>query len=330
MGLFSLFIGMDMSLLFEFDLRALNIFAQVAKTGNMSKTADLLGITQSSISQTLSNLEESLQTRLLDRSIRPMELTTAGRFLYDRSKVLLKEARKTGLAIKHADYSQLRHINVSVIDSLVTSVGSALVNTVAKRAQDWSISTGLSHLHGHALLSRNSDIIISDDTLEDYADLCRFKILREPFILVLPTGYDKPVEDLTHLLTNLDFIRYSDNSLIGRSIERHLRSAHVEPIKRLQLDNSYAVISSVAANLGWTMTTPLCLFQSGVELHQIKILPLPIEPLYRSITLIARKHELGDLPRKMAKDITTTLKQDFILKMSEKEPWLKNLLHLDD
>lgn len=319
-----------MASFFEFDLRALNIFSHVAKSGNMSQTADLLGITQSSISQTISNLEDSLETKLLDRSLRPIELTTAGRFLYDRSELLLQEARKTSLAIKQADYSQLRHINISVVDSMVTSVGRALVDTVSKRAKDWSISTGRSHLHGYSLLSRNADIIISDDALEDSDNLCRFRILREPFILALPNDYTNQVRDLSKLLTELDFIRYSSNSLIGRSVERHLRSMHVEPPERLQLDNSYAVVSAVSAGLGWTVTTPLCLFQSGVKLHQIQILPLPVDPLYRSITLTARKGELGDLPKKMAREIIDTLEKDFLSEMSDKKPWLKNLLTLGD
>lgn len=319
-----------MASLFEFDLRALNIFAQVAKTGNMSQAADLLGITQSSISQTISSLEESLDTKLLDRSLRPIELTTAGRFLYDRSELLLLEARKTSLAIKQADYSQLRHINISVVDSMVTSVGQSLVDTVSKKAKDWSISTGRSHLHGYALLSRNADIIISDDALEDSDNLYRFRILHEPFILLLPKNHSNQAKDLTKLSSELDFIRYSSNSLIGRSVERHLRSMHVEPPERLQLDNSYAVISAVSANLGWTVTTPLCLFQSGVNLHQVQILPLPVEPLYRSITLTARKGELGDLPKQMANEIIATLKQDFLAEMSDKKPWLKDLLTLGD
>ena len=319
-----------MASFFEFDLRALNIFSHVAKSGNMSQTADLLGITQSSISQTISNLEDSLDTKLLDRSLRPIELTTAGRFLYDRSELLLQEARKTSLAIKQADYSQLRHINISVVDSMVTSVGRALVDTVSKRAKDWSINTGRSHLHGYSLLSRNADIIISDDALEDSDNLCRFRILREPFILALPNNHTNQVRDLSKLLTELDFIRYSSNSLIGRSIERHLRSMHVEPPERLQLDNSYAVVSAVSAGLGWTVTTPLCLFQSGIKLHQIQILPLPVEPLYRSITLTARKDELGDLPKKIAREIIATLENEFLSEMSDKKPWLKNLLTLGD
>ncbi len=319
-----------MSSRFEFDLRSLNIFSHVAKTGNMSQAAELLGMTQSSISQTLSNLEQSLQTTLLNRSVRPMELTTAGRFLLDRSVLLLQEAQKTSQAIKQADYTQLRHIKIALVDSIATATGRALVDALKLRTEDWSISTGISHLHGHALLSRNADIIISDDALEDYADLCRFRILREPFILALPNDYNSPVEDLNQLLTKLDFIRYSANSLIGRRIERHLRAAYVEPPKRLELDNSYAIVSAVSSGLGWTITTPLCLFQSGIRLHQVQIRQLPMEPFYRSISLIARKDELGDLPQQIAQDSIAILRHNFLREVADKQPWLKQHLALGD
>ncbi|MEH6357864.1 MAG: LysR family transcriptional regulator [Pseudomonadales bacterium] len=315
---------------FGFDLRALEVFSHVAKTGNMSQAAKQLGMTQSSISQTLSNLEEALETPLLDRSVRPMTMTTGGRFLYDRSSLLLKEARKTSLAIKQADYTRLRHINISVVDSIATAVGPSLVKAVEKRTQDWSIHTGLSHLHGHALLSREADIIITDDALEDYTDLNRFQILREPFILALPNDFKGEVKNLNQLLNDLSFIRYSANSLIGRSIERYLQAIHVEPVQRLQLDNSYAIVSAVSAGLGWTITTPLCLFQSGIKLQQVQIRQLPTKPLYRSVSLISRRDELGDLPQQMAEDSIAILKRDFLSDVADEQLWLHDQLTLGD
>ncbi|WP_207061646.1 LysR family transcriptional regulator [Motiliproteus sp. SC1-56] len=315
---------------FGFDLRALELFAQVAKSGNMSLAAQQLGMTQSSISQSLANLEEALQTTLFDRSVRPMKLTTAGRFLQDRSSQLLSEAQKTSLAIKQADFTRLRHIKIAVVDSIATAVGRSLVNALKNRAQDWSISTGLSHLHGHALLARNVDIIISDDALEDYPDLTRYHILREPFVLALPNDYSQPVDSLATLTSQLDFIRYSSHSLIGSSIERHLRRAHTEPPERLQLDNTSAIVASVSAGLGWTITTPLCVFQSGIKLQNIQLRRLPTEPLFRSLTLTARSGELGDLPQKIAEDSVSILGRHFLPALTEEQPWLEDQLTLGD
>lgn len=315
---------------YGFDLRSLEVFVRVAETGNMTTAAEQLGMTQSSVSQTLSNLENNLNTELLDRSVRPMAMTTAGRFLYDRSSSLLKEALKTNQAMQQADFTQLQHVKIALVDSIAVAVGKNLIDAVKKRTGDWSVSTGHSHLHGHALLSRNVDIIISDDALEDYPGLSRHLIIQEPFILALPNSYRRKVTDLKQLQNNLDFIRYTEHSLIGQTLERYLRRIKLEPPQRLQLDNSFAIVSSVSSGLGWTLTTPLCLFQTGIKLHQVQCLPLPGKPLYRAINLIARQDELGDLPKQIAEDSIEILRQNFLPGIGRELPWLLEQISLGE
>lgn len=315
---------------FGFDLRSLEVFSEVAKCGNMSHAAEQLGMTQSSVSQTLSNLEESLETQLFDRSVRPMELTPGGRFLQDSSLRLIQEAQKTRQGFKKANYYRLRRLNISLVDSLATAVGRSLVSSLKNRAQDWSISTGLSHMHGDALLTRKTDIIISDDALDDYPDMEHYRILREPFVLALPNDFSQPVYDLAELDKQMDFIRYPDHTLIARTIERYLHRIKVEPAARLQLDNSNAIVEAVSTGLGWTITTPLCIFQSGIRLHHVQLRRLPSDSFFRTLTLSARKEELGDLPEKIANDSIEILRRHFLSDLTEEQPWLEELLTLGE
>lgn len=312
---------MDINL--GFDLKALSVFVLVAETGNMSHAAERLGTTQSSISQTLSSLEANLKTQLIDRSVRPLVITSAGRFFYDRASYLLKEAAQTSRDIKQENYEQLRQVNIAIVDSLVTAVGGPILEAVKHRTRDWSIKTGSSHMHAHGLLTHQLDIILSDDALEDHPDLCRFPILREPFIIALPNDYQVKQVDLASLCRDLDFVRYSEHSLIGQTIERYLRRTQLEPAMRLQLDNSYAIASMVSAGAGWTITTPLCLFQSGIKMHQVQCLPLPGESFERALTLVARNNELLDLPKTIAKDSRAILKDKFLQEVGAHLPWLE-------
>ncbi len=313
---------------FGFDLRSLEVFSEVAKTGNMSQAAEQLGMTQSSVSQTLANLEDSLETQLFDRSIRPMELTVGGRFLQDCSSRLIQEAQKTRQAFKKSHYNRVRRLNIALVDSLATAVGRSLVNSLKSRAQDWSISTGLSHMHGDALLTRKTDIIISDDALDDYPNMEHYQILREPFVLALPIDYSQPVADLKSLSAEMDFIRYPSHTLIARRIERYLSRVNVEPAERLQLDNSNAIVEAVSSGLGWTITTPLCIFHSGIRLHHVQLRRLPMEPFFRTLTLTARREDLGDLPEKIANDSIEILKRHFLSELTEEQPWLEEMLTL--
>ena len=311
---------------FGFDLRALEVFIVAVETGNLTTTADRLGTTQSSVSQTLANLEHSLEVRLLDRSVRPLRVTTAGRFLYDRATHMVAEARKTSRDIQQGHFQQLHTVRIALVDSIATAVGRPLIDAVRRRTEDWSITTGLSHMHAQALMSRQVDIIISDDALDNHDDLARYPILREPFVLVLPGDFEGDVLSLARLQNRFDFVRYPAHSLIGQSIERYLRHQQVDLPRRLHLDNTFAIIATVAAGAGWTITTPLCLYQSGLPGRSVVCRPLPGEPFFRQLTLVARRNELWDLPRVIAEDSCQILRERFCKDMAEQQPWVSSLI----
>ncbi len=314
---------------FGFDLKALEVFVTTAKTGNMTAAAQRLGLTQSSVSQTLATLEKNLKVELLDRTVRPVELTVVGRYFFDQSTHLLAQAEKTQREISKGQFQKLHLVRIALVDSLATSLGKPLIEIVKKRTENWAVSTGRSHMHAQALLSRNVDIIISDDALENNEDLRRHRILREPFVLVVPRSYQALPADLNQLQQDLDFVRYTSDSLIGASIERYIRRLGVEAPNHLQLDNTFAVLSTVAAGLGWTLTTPLCLYQSGLAREELTCLPIPAgEVLQRNLTLACRRNELGDLPQMMADDSRHIMSERFLPKVLKELPWLAPLMHI--
>jgi DNA-binding transcriptional LysR family regulator len=65
------------------DVQRLRAFALVLDLGSISAAADVLGYTQSAVSQQLAALEREVGAALLDRSQRPLHATRAGELLRD-------------------------------------------------------------------------------------------------------------------------------------------------------------------------------------------------------------------------------------------------------
>ncbi|MCE9588915.1 MAG: LysR family transcriptional regulator [Planctomycetes bacterium] len=59
-------------------MRTLEIFVEVARLRGFSAAGHELGMTQSAVSQRIGQLEKKLGVQLIDRSVRPLELTPAG------------------------------------------------------------------------------------------------------------------------------------------------------------------------------------------------------------------------------------------------------------
>ena len=100
------------------NLNYYKVFYTVANTESISKAADKLFISQPAVSKSISNLEESLGTKLFDRGSRGVSLNEEGRILYEH----LKNAFDT---ITKAE-DELHHINELGIGELRLGISTSL------------------------------------------------------------------------------------------------------------------------------------------------------------------------------------------------------------
>ena len=81
------------------DLNAMAIFARVVESGGFSAAARELGISKSAVSKQVSQLEEQLKARLLNRTTRSLSLTEIGRDFHQRCQRIVAEAEEAVLAV---------------------------------------------------------------------------------------------------------------------------------------------------------------------------------------------------------------------------------------
>ena len=73
------------------DLNEMLVFARVVHAGSFTTAAKELGMPKSTVSRKVSELEERLKARLLQRTTRKLSLTDAGRIYYDYSARIVGE-----------------------------------------------------------------------------------------------------------------------------------------------------------------------------------------------------------------------------------------------
>jgi molybdate transport repressor ModE-like protein len=74
------------------DLRQIKIFVAIAETGSFSAGADAVALTQSTVSQHISSLEEEMGVPLFNRLSRGTSLTTGGTLFLRHARRILRES----------------------------------------------------------------------------------------------------------------------------------------------------------------------------------------------------------------------------------------------
>src|SRR5665647_449366 len=71
------------------NIRQLEYFIEIVRQGSFSKAANILHVSQPSISEMIKNLEDELGTPLLYRGARQLELTDAGQAVLEQSQQIV-------------------------------------------------------------------------------------------------------------------------------------------------------------------------------------------------------------------------------------------------
>ncbi len=305
-------------------LWAVEIFVAAVEEGTISLAAKRLGASPSSVSQQLTNLESGLGVLLLNRSTRPMELTSAGRLFLRRAQNILGEATQAKAELAVFNFSKMVRLRIGVVDDFDADLTPALMTQLSKKMKgcQFLLESGSSYQLAESLESRSMDVIITADMdmTQDWMDI--HPLLTEPFIVVAPKGFIDPKRDMMEQLLTLPFIRYSSRAMMGRQIEAHLARQRINLPNRFEFNNYHAILSLVAESAGWSITTPLGYLRANRFVEEVEVLPLPFKALSRTISMITRKDVLDRIPQDVADISRPLLQEKLVGPFVKKIPWL--------
>jgi DNA-binding transcriptional LysR family regulator len=99
------------------ELRHLRYFVAVAEEGHITRAAERLGIQQPPLSQQIQALERELDAQLFRRKPRGVELTPAGRALFDEARAILARVDEAVAATKRAAQGEAGRIGIGFTSS---------------------------------------------------------------------------------------------------------------------------------------------------------------------------------------------------------------------
>ena len=241
--------------------RRLRVLREVATRGSFSAAAEALAFTQPAVSQQIAALERETGTTLIERGVRPVRLTDAGRALLVHAEAVLAhldEAQQELGEIAGLRRGRLR------LASFPTAIATLVPNAVARFTQrhpDVDLTVVDDHRQG--LIPRlarwelDLALIYDHEALpEPEVRLERAHLLDDPFDLLVPDGHQLARRRSVALeeLADETWIGGTEDGAYARIVLHSCRVAGFEPRVVFGSDDYNAVhpASSSAA----TTTTP--------------------------------------------------------------------------
>ena len=234
-------------------VKSLKVFCDVVSCRSFSRAAEENGISQSSASQTVHQLERRLGVRLLDRSKRPFVLTTEGKTYYEGCRKLVQHLETLEENVRALQHEVAGRVNVASIYSIGIGYMDQFVKDFLQRNPKANVRLSYQH-PGRVYELVDSDQV--DVGLVSYPKSSRNIIAipwrDEPMVFVCsvdhPLAHRKTIK-LTDL-HGLDVVAFDEHLKIRQKTDKALLANRVEVNVSMEFDNIETLKRAIEINAG--------------------------------------------------------------------------------
>ena len=190
-------------------LKRMSVFAKVVELGSFTAAARQLQMSVSSISQTVSKLEDELQVKLLNRSTRSIGLTEAGKIYYQGCRRMLLEVQDVHEQLYAFNNTPIGTLRIGCSSTMAQNVLAAMTAAMLKEYPGLTVNL-VTGIPAPDLIADGLDVVIRVGALQDSSLFSR-RLGSMPMVVCASKSYlaqygvpEKPAD-----LTNHSWLEYS-------------------------------------------------------------------------------------------------------------------------
>jgi DNA-binding transcriptional LysR family regulator len=297
-------------------LHDLHVLMAVVQVGSMRKTAALLNTTQSAISRSIADLEQTIGARLLDRSSQGIEPTRYGRALFKRSVAVFDELKQGVQEIEFLSNPEAGELLIGSGSAFAEGFVLAIIERLSHRYPHVAY-----HLMPGALLAlydqlreRRIELAFSGDTALDRQDDIDAEVLfEEPLAVAANAGNPWVRRRRVQLadLVNEPWTWSPPGTVVDRLIVEAFRSSGLDPPRATVYTDAINVRIRLTASRGFLTVVPASVLSFPGKHEALRRLPIELPTTRRQMGILTLKNRtlspLAELFIECARDIANPL-----------------------
>jgi len=278
-----------------FTLQQLRILKAVATEKNFTKAAELLYLSQPSLSKQIKTLEKNLDILLINRENNKISLTENGKIFLQYSERILALCEESCRALIDLKNGERGHLTVGASQTIGTYLMPRVLALFAQNYSqiDLKVQVNSTRLIAKNVINREVDIAVVGGEIPDELkkNLKVEPFVEDEFSLIIPKSHPfstKKIitkEDLYHL----NFITLNSNSTIRKFIDNILIQNQIETKQLktiMQLNSIEGIKTAVSLGLGAAFVSSSAI-EKEIELKTIEILKIENIKITRMLSIIS-------------------------------------------
>lgn len=270
------------------NFRQLEVFRAVAESRSFTRASHTLFISQSTVSQHIRELEDSLRVQLFSRNRRHVSLTGAGESLFDYANGIfrmLDEAETTVQTVCDPYRGKLSFGCAST--TLLYHLPPILTNYATRYPNvELNITGGTIQDVANTMLAGTLDLALVVLPLSS-PGLEKTILFEEAFVGVVSEHHSKakmPRLAIADFASDR-FILHRTGQNTRKIIDRYLFKQRITPVVAMELAETEAIKAMVVRGLGVSIL-PQSAFQDASAVHGLRVFPIPRKELSRSLAIV--------------------------------------------
>lgn len=278
-----------------FTLQQLRILKAVATEKSFTKAAELLYLSQPSLSKQIKTLEKNLDVLLIDRENNKVSLTENGKVFLQYSERILSLCEESCRALIDLKNGERGNLTVGASQTIGTYLLPRVLALFAQNYPqiDLKVQVNSTRVIAKNVINREIDLaVVGGEIPHDLKkSLLVEEFVEDEFSLIIPKSHPFAAkrkitkEDLYHL----NFITLNSNSTIRRFIDNILIQNQIETKQLkiiMQLNSIEGIKTAVSLGLGAAFVSSSAI-EKEIELKTIEILKIENIRITRVLSIIS-------------------------------------------
>lgn len=287
----SIFIAYFVSWL-KMHFKALKVFCDVVSRRSFSKAADDNGISQSGASQMVNQLEEHLETRLIDRSKRPFVLTPEGEIYYEGCRKIVQKYYSLEEQVKSLHQDVESNVRVASIYSIGLSHLDQYVQTFTSSNPQSKLQLCYEHPAKVVEMVESDQVHVGLVSYPKSSRIIDAEAWREEtMVVVCAASHEWATRKSINFraLDGCNFIGFNQELKIRREIDRAFQQQGIEVNVNFEFDNIETLKRALEIGSGVSLL-PRPTIQHEIQTGSLVEIPLSDIELVRPIGIIYRRN----------------------------------------